>query len=536
MEPKGAVNDGHHRLVEVGIVVDDDRVLAAELGDDPRDHPAAAALRHRRGRGAIDSQADTPRAGEHHEARGGMGDQRRAHVLAPAGEELEGRRRDTSLEEHLVEAEAGQRRLLGRLHDDGVAGDQRRGGHAGEDRQRKVPRRDHDAHAAGEVPGDILLAGDVDGAGLVEEHGATGVVLAEVDRLGDVGIGLAPRLPHLMNLEGGKLVPPPPQDPRRPPHGPGPIRHGDGPPRSQAPRRRIDCPDRLRRRWHRHPGDQPSEVGRIVAIEPRERRRLSAIDDDGNHGSALALEPRSESLEGRAHRAAPAGIGEISQGLVVERVAPPIEVGPGRRCRRRHRGPGGRQEHLRRHMLDESGPQEGLVRRVLEEPSDEVRHPGDELTVRHVDAQSPAGLGDRPLLRVTHAVEHLDLERRLRQAEVPGNRHAVRQRSKVVAAEGRPQPIDLFEEKGRRRFVAGVCLPLLLPHRHRPSGGPRMDRLVVPIRALDEAHPHRRTARAGPGGEVGEIADGVAQIGLEDDPEVVPVAELLLESHRFEDG
>ena len=63
-----------------------------------------------------------------------------------------------------------------------------------------------------------------------------------------------------------------------------------------------------------------------------------------------------------------------------------------------------------------------------------------------------------------------------------------------------------------------------------------MDRLVVPIRTLHEAHPHRRTARAGPGGEVGEIADGVAQIGLEDDPDVVPVAELLLESHRFEDG
>ena len=35
--------------------------------------------------------------------------------------------------------------LLGRLHDDGVARDQRGGGHAAEDRQREIPRRDDDA-------------------------------------------------------------------------------------------------------------------------------------------------------------------------------------------------------------------------------------------------------------------------------------------------------------------------------------------------------------------------------------------------------
>lgn len=127
--------------------------------------PPPPRLRHRRGRGALIPRPTRREPVNTTRLVAGWVTSYRAHVLAPAGEKLEGRRRDTGLEEHLVEAEAGQRRLLGGLHDDGVAGDQRRGGHAGEDRQREVPRRDHDAHAAREVPGDILLAGDVDGRG-----------------------------------------------------------------------------------------------------------------------------------------------------------------------------------------------------------------------------------------------------------------------------------------------------------------------------------------------------------------------------------
>ena len=57
-------------------------------------------------------------------------------------------RRHAGLAHQRDGAAGDQRRLLGRLGDHGIAGHQRRGDLAGEDRQRKVPRRDADDDAA----------------------------------------------------------------------------------------------------------------------------------------------------------------------------------------------------------------------------------------------------------------------------------------------------------------------------------------------------------------------------------------------------
>ena len=134
-----------------------------------------------------------------------MVDQRRADLLADAGQVVDDAGREAGLLEHLHQLRRDDRRLLGRLHDDGVAGDEGGGGHAAEDRQREVPRRDDDGDAARLVEVLVLLAGHVAALRLGQAEHLAGVVLAEVDRLGDVGVGLAPGLAALVDLPGGQL-------------------------------------------------------------------------------------------------------------------------------------------------------------------------------------------------------------------------------------------------------------------------------------------------------------------------------------------
>ena len=107
------------------------------------------------------------------------------------------------------------RRLLGRLEDRGVARHQRRDGHAGGDRQREVPGRDDHGHAARQVLGEVGLAGDVAMPGLRQADHLAGVELAEVDRLGDVAVGLGPGLAALVDLPRGQLEPAGSEDRRR---------------------------------------------------------------------------------------------------------------------------------------------------------------------------------------------------------------------------------------------------------------------------------------------------------------------------------
>jgi hypothetical protein len=99
-------------------------------------------------------------------------------------------------------------RLLGGLDDDGVARDQRGDGHAAADRQREVPGADDDGDAARLVPLLVELADEPPerlrarrGMG-----GQAGVVLAEVDGLADIGVGLAPGLAGLLDHDAGEPV------------------------------------------------------------------------------------------------------------------------------------------------------------------------------------------------------------------------------------------------------------------------------------------------------------------------------------------
>ena len=76
-----AGDDAVNRLVHVGVVIDDDGVLAAQLGEDALD---VLLSRPHLGRLPVDVQTDAARAGEGDHGHIGMIDQRRADFLADA--------------------------------------------------------------------------------------------------------------------------------------------------------------------------------------------------------------------------------------------------------------------------------------------------------------------------------------------------------------------------------------------------------------------------------------------------------------------
>ena len=199
---EGAGDDAVDRLVQVGVVVDDDGVLAAHLGDDALDVVLSGP---RFGGLAVDVQADVARAGEGDHGRRRMLHQLRPDFLAHAGEEIHHARRQADFLEDLHQLGADDARLLGRLHDRCVAGDEGGRGHAAQDGHREVPRSDDHGDAARFVEVDVLLAGGVAPPRHGQSQHFAAVKVAIVDGLGHVGVGLAPRLAALVNLPGRQL-------------------------------------------------------------------------------------------------------------------------------------------------------------------------------------------------------------------------------------------------------------------------------------------------------------------------------------------
>ena len=155
-EPEGRVHDGRHSLVQVRVRVDDQSVLAPQLGYHPRD---VSLPRPRDGRGLVDGEPDRLRPGEHDERDIGVFHEAVADVLADAGQEAQhpGRKAASLQRRHQLHGHRG--RLLGRLQDDRVAGHEGGAHHAGRDRQREVPRGDHDTDALPLVAQGIGLSG-----------------------------------------------------------------------------------------------------------------------------------------------------------------------------------------------------------------------------------------------------------------------------------------------------------------------------------------------------------------------------------------
>ena len=83
---EGAMDHAHDSLVEIGVVVDHDRVLAPHLGDDALE-VILARLDH--GGLAIDQKAHVARAGERDDVDVGMIDEGLTDLLAQARQVIE---------------------------------------------------------------------------------------------------------------------------------------------------------------------------------------------------------------------------------------------------------------------------------------------------------------------------------------------------------------------------------------------------------------------------------------------------------------
>src|SRR5262249_31676741 len=75
------------------------------------------------------------------------------------------------------------------------------------------------------------------------------------------------------------------------------------------------------------------------------------------------------------------------------------------------------QQGIWRNVFDEAGAKEGIVRGVFEEAADEIGHAWDELAVGHIDREALAAANKSIFFGVSHAVQHLDFERRLGQLQ-----------------------------------------------------------------------------------------------------------------------
>ena len=334
-----------------------------------------------------------------------------------------------------------------------------------------------------------------------EACAAAGVELAEVDRLADVRVRLAPGLAALADDDAGELVAPAA-------HRLGGLDEHRGPDlvRAVPPRR---------------------EVGR----EPRQRRvgvGLGRVDRDLRDPGLL-----DRLAEGLALRCAR----EVAHRLVEEGLAVADArdrgaqvVAAGRFAQRREArivagGAVRRGEQLfGSRAVGEARAEPRLVRGVLEQAAHEVRHAGDHLAHRHVLAHAKVHLGAGGLQLVAHAVEHLQLERRAGQAEALDLGERRRDRPGVVRAERElhaalaAAPRRRLEEDAAHPLEARVAVALAAPDRHRPAHLLGVDRLVVPVRALDEAHRHRTAASRRPLGDVPRVVVARAQVRLHGEP------------------
>ena len=132
-----------------------------------------------------------------------MSHQRVAEAGAAAGTEIHHPFGHSAFFEQFDKLRRDGRRIARRLQDDGVAADDRGQRHAGHDGAGKIPRRNHRAHAQRNVGQGVALAGQLHRRlGLGEAQRLARVELAEVDGLGDVGIGLKPVLRNFKDQPG----------------------------------------------------------------------------------------------------------------------------------------------------------------------------------------------------------------------------------------------------------------------------------------------------------------------------------------------
>ena len=209
---------------------------------------------------------------------------------------------------------ADDARLLRRFQDDGVPRDDGRGGHAAEDGEREVPRGDDNRDTAGFVEVVVLLPRHRHALPGPHFQCFGGVVVAEIDRLGDVGVGLAPGLAGLEDDPRGEFEPASAHHRRNLPQVRGSIVDGDILPRLEGRLARGHGLLGLLDGGLPGTADEFDFLRRIERFDELGRSHRGVADDDGERPPELAAHGAQGLHDGVAVRFP----GEVAQWFVVE--------------------------------------------------------------------------------------------------------------------------------------------------------------------------------------------------------------------------
>ncbi len=459
-----------------------------------------------------------------------MLDERRADLVAVAGKIGERPRWDAGFEQNLDQPKADTGRLLGWFEEHAVARDERGADHPRRDRQREVPGRDDDADAARLMAVDVPLSGHLQhGCAHRQPQRFAPVVLAEVDRLADVRIGFFLWLACLEDFERGELGAAAAHHVRGAEEHAGSRRPWRGAPGRKRSARGLEGPLHFCEPRASAPADDRFDGTRIDRDDLPRRAHGSRIDEHGR----MEAEARRRGGDGGAEARPSAGTPELGVRLVrkwagVRRIR--------RRARWRIRRLGQpiddrrSDELLQSLSFGEPLPDERFVRRVLQETADEVRHAGDEIAHRRVDAHAKSEPAKRSVHRLRHSVEKLMLDGRVGQAARPRAGDPVGDAAHVVAAERGSHAPGLLHQVAHAALVVGVGLGFGLEDRDGPPFGVGRHGLGIPVRPLhepdDERHARGVTCPCADGLE---IRPRILPIRLDHAPELRTVGELSAE-------
>ena len=251
-------------------------------------------------------------------------------------------------------------------------------------------------------------------------------------------------------------------------------------------------------------------------FEPARRRGILSPAD---YQRTAPSECRTRLPEGLLHRVAGLRPVELERRVVAEQLTT------------RGRGnPGGNrlpERHLRgRRLVLLNKP--GLVRGILKEPPDEVSHPRDDLPGRHVDPGPVPHRGHGAPEPLRHPVEDLEFDVPHRHARVLRADHRLGDASGIMGCERRPKMGIRADEGLRTTFEVEICGGLVLEDRDRMAVLAGDDHLLVEVGALDKPDGEPGPALPGQFLQPLDLSQRVAQVRLEDDPEVRSVPDFLL--------
>ena len=462
-----------------------------------------------------------------------MGDEGSAE-LAVAGSEVQRGLGDAGLVQQAHGERGDQRGLRRRLGDDAVAGDQRRGDLADEDREREVPGRDADEGPTAAQDQAVVLAGR---AGKSGRHGELGlgfgsVVAQEVDGFAEFGDGVVQRLAGLgleqrQDRAAARF------------HQVGGLAQRGG---AVAGGRRVPGVEAGLGGGHRLLGAGGIALGDAADRLAVDRREHVA----GGTGPGLAVDQRHRLGHGLGGSGADLGeeagealgIAELDAGGVAARRSE--EIGRQRDaamagCARRPDDVGRRHQQRRdRHVGIAGDRDEGGVGAVLEQAADEIGEKVLMAADRRIGAAGEAGIRLQQALiqGLTHAVQALELE----ILGVAGELGDGRDSQRVMGGELGNDPRAQGEELLRAGLIIQVG--------HRLAGE---DRIVgqpallgalqfgVPIGALDQANHQSAVISLGQRRDVVDHRAGALLIGLDGEAETVPAGEGRLRHHSGDD-